>query len=305
MKKILSVMLCVVMLGAMFCASASAANELTKSYDEAKDGELLYEAVFNFTDGVYVPRVIREAAKGEITTSDDGKTITVTHEADNKGGFWYGGEIKGLTLGADKSYTLTGKAKITGTNGGIYFNDCDDYLKLFGFYGGQKNDDMTLDKGGKKTTGEKCDGSAYQKYPWQTNQAASADGYIDFMIIIEGYNFSVYFNGELFDTHTGTAEEFAENNDKVGIAFYVYNKKASVTATDVKLYKGNKLTAPVETEAPATQPETPTTDAPTTDAPVTEPNSPVTGDNTAVILMIVAVVAMLGTAVTVKVVREK
>ena len=120
------------------------------------------------------------------------------------------------------------------------------------------------------------------------------------MIIIEGYNFSVYFNGELFDTHTGTAEEFAENNDKVGIAFYVYNKKASVTATDVKLYKGNKLTAPVETEAPATQPETPTTDA-----PVTEPDSPVTGDNTAVILMIVAVVAMLGTAVTVKVVREK
>ena len=164
---------------------------------------------------------------------------------------------------------------------------------------------MTLDKGGKKTTGEKCDGSAYQKYPWQANQAASADGYIDFMIIIEGYNFSVYFNGELFDTHTGTAEEFAENNDKVGIAFYVYNKKASVTATDVKLYKGNKLTAPVETEAPATQPETPTTDAPTTDAPVTEPDSPVTGDNTAVILMIVAVVAMLGTAFTVKVVREK
>ena len=117
-------------------------------------------------------------------------------------------------------------------------------------------------------------------------------------------------SGDTCHTHTGTAEEFAENNDKVGIAFYVYNKKASVTATDVKLYKGNKLTAPVETEAPATQPETPTTDAPTTDAPttdapVTEPDSPVTGDNTAVILMIVAVVAMLGTAVTVKVVREK
>ena len=111
MKKILSVMLCVVMLGAMFCASASAANELTKSYDEAKDGELLYEAVFNSTDGVYVPRVIREAAKGEITTSDDGKTITVTHEADNKGGFWYGGEIRVLRSVRTRATLLPVKPK--------------------------------------------------------------------------------------------------------------------------------------------------------------------------------------------------
>ena len=310
MKKILSVLICVVMLGAMLCTPAFAANELVKSYDEAKDGELLYDVVFNAADGVYVPRTIREAAGAEIVVSDDGKTISVTHESANKGGFWYGGEIKGLTIAPDKSYTLTGKARVTGTNGGIYFNDCEDYLQLFGFYGGQKNNDMTLDKGGKKTTGAKCDGSAYQKYEWQTIQAAAEDQYINFMIIVEGYNYSVYFNGELFDTHTGTAEEFAVGNDKIGVAFYVYNKNASVTATDVKLYKGNKLTATETpaTEAPTTEApvtEAPVTDAPTTDAPVTEPDSPVTGDNTAVIVMIVAVVAMLGTAVTVKVVKEK
>ena len=119
------------------------------------------------------------------------------------------------------------------------------------------------------------------------------------MIVVDGYDFAVYFNNVLFDKHIGTAEEFA-NSNKFGIAFYVYNKNSGIIAKDFQIFKGDLTNLPADTEAPATQPETPTTDA-----PVTEPDSPVTGDNTAVILMIVAVVAMLGTAVTVKVVREK
>ena len=49
MKKIISVFLCALMLAAMFCLPASAANELAKGYDAAKDGELLYDVVFNAT----------------------------------------------------------------------------------------------------------------------------------------------------------------------------------------------------------------------------------------------------------------
>ena len=88
MKKILSVLLCVVMLGAMFCASASAANALKKNYDDAKAGDLLYDVVFNAKDGVFVPGVISKAKDCAIQTSDDGKTLTITHDNDTALG-WY------------------------------------------------------------------------------------------------------------------------------------------------------------------------------------------------------------------------
>ena len=310
MKKILSVLLFVVMLGAMFCASASAANALEKNYDDAKAGDLLYDVVFNAKDGVYVPGVISKAKDCTIQTSDDGKTLTITHDT-AKGRFWYGGEIAGLEIGAGKTYTLKGKVQIIGTNSGVYINypnDGTSYGDLYGFYGGrQDNNDMTLGKGGGKATGTVtkedgsllCDGSAYAKYDFKAAQEANADGFAEFMIVVDGYNFAVYFNNVLFDKHVGTADEFA-NANKFGIAFYLYNKNAGIVAKDFQIFKGDLTNLPADTEAPATQPETPTTDA-----PVTEPDSPVTGDNTAVILMIVAVVAMLGTAVTVKVVREK
>lgn len=69
MKKIISVFLCALMLAAMFCLPASAANELAKGYDAAKDGELLYDVVFNAKDGAYTPDVIsRDTDKN--TTAD-------------------------------------------------------------------------------------------------------------------------------------------------------------------------------------------------------------------------------------------
>ena len=308
MKKILSVLICVVILGAMFCMPTFAANELVKSYDAAKDGELLYDVVFNAADGVYVPGVIDKAKECTIETSEDGKTLTLTHES-VKGRFWYGGEIKGLEVGEGKSYTLKGKVQLFGINAGVYFNyptDGTTYGNLYGFYGGRNdNNDMTLGKGGGKAVGTVtkedgtllCDGSAYAKYDFKAAQEANADGFAEFMIVVNGYDFSVYFNGVLFDKHVGTAEEFATSN-KFGVAFYVYNKDSGIVAKDFQVFKGDLTNVSVDTEAPVTE-------APTTDAPVTEPDSPVTGDNTAVILMIVAVVAMLGTAVTVKVVKEK
>lgn len=321
MKKILSVLLCAVMIGAMLCMSVSAANELAKSYDDAKAGELLYDVVFGAKEGAYISDVISKAKECTVETSDGGKTLTLTHESAAKGRFWYGGEIAGLEIGEGKSYTLKGKVQIFGTNAGVYINYPNDgatYENLYGFYGGrQDNNDMSLGKGGGKATGSVkkddgsllCDGSAYAKYDFKAAQEANADGFAEFMIVVDGYDFAVYFNNVLFDKHIGTAEEFAKSN-KFGIAFYVYNKNSGIIAKDFQVFKGDLTALSTETEAPATQPETPTTDAPvtdapTTDAPTTEPTSPVTGDNTAVILLVIAIVAMLGTAVTVKAVREK
>lgn len=82
MKRLLSVLICALLLVSAFCVSASAANTLTKSYDEAKDGELLYDVVFNAQDGVYVPGVISSVADSEASTvefSADGKTVKLTH----------------------------------------------------------------------------------------------------------------------------------------------------------------------------------------------------------------------------------
>lgn len=157
MKRLLSVLICALLLVSVFCVSASADNTLTKSYDEAKDGELLYDVVFNAQDGVYVPGVISSVADSEASTVDisaDGKTVKLTHAEAKKGRFWWGGAIEGLTLGEGKSYTLTGKVRISGVNAGVYFNNAGTvYDNLYGFYGGRESGDMTLAKGGGKTTG--------------------------------------------------------------------------------------------------------------------------------------------------------
>ena len=56
MKKIISVLLCAVMLAAMFCMSVSV-GATAKGYDAAKDGELLYEVKFGATSGAYQPYI--------------------------------------------------------------------------------------------------------------------------------------------------------------------------------------------------------------------------------------------------------
>ena len=258
MKKIISVFLCALMLAAMFCLPASAANELAKGYDAAKDGELLYDVVFNAKDGAYTPDVIsRDTDKNttaDVKFSADGKEVTITHDNVDVGRYWWGGQVKGLELGEGKNYTLTGKVKLTGTNAGVYFNANEDgktYKNLFGWYGGRNDKNhMTLVKAGSKIKGTvmvdgklKCDGKAYATFDFKAAENANADGYARFSIVIEGYTYSVYFNGELFDKRECTAKEL-DTSTKIGIVFYVYNvNNTSITAKDFKLYKGVKLGA--------------------------------------------------------------
>ncbi len=258
-------------------------SEYAKKYNDAKDGQLIYDVVFNAKTGVYVPTVFDNRGSCDVTTQNDGNTLVVQSGTEKDGAFFYGGRFEGLKVEAGSTYTITGKIKIDGGNAGIYFSNTSEGSALlnkhcFGFYGGNtKGMHMTLGRGTGKTTGEKCDGTNYLIFDLNPAYAQNADGYADVMIIVDGYNYSVYFGGELFDTHIGTAEEFS-GGDALGLSLYVYNKNTTLTMKDFQLWKGNKLTAqPEETEPPVetTEPPVETTEAPveTTEAPIetTEP----------------------------------
>ena len=232
-----------------------------------------------------------------------------------------GSNIRGLKINADTKYTVKFKVKTTGTYGGsIGYNLNWPYTTAaanssrFNLYG--NFNDMGVDRKLKFANhGTEISGYGYNDMAYdQFNPAVDADGFTDMAYEIDGYADK---NGEmtLYKSIPLTAEQYLDSDD-LAIFLYVYNENRSISVKDCSVYKGLVVSTTYEipttdaptTDAPTTDAPTtdaPATDAPTTDAPVTEPDSPVTGDNTAVILMIVAVVAMLGTAVTVKVVREK
>lgn len=309
MKKVLSVLLCAMMLASMLCMSISAAD-----YATAADGDVLYDVKFNETAG-FVPTILVDDKGGHtVDVSTDGTTVKLSYNDVTNGKFFWGGTFDGFEVGEGKTYTLSGKIQIEGTNAGVYYNVAKEnlgsnYKKMYGVYGGRAdNHDMSLVCGGAKYVGSVlkedgtlvCDGSAYAKYDFQAAMAANADGFCRIDIVVDGWDYSVYFNGVLFDKHIGTANDFAADctNSSLGFAVYLYNKNSAITAKDFVLYKGDVVNnAPVVTE-PVTEPVA-------TEPPATEPTAPSTGDNAVIIVLAVAMVALLGTAVTVKTVREK
>ncbi len=304
MKKVLSVLICVMMLASVLCMAVSAAD-----YATSADGDVLYEVKFNESAG-FVPATLIDDKEGHtVEISEDGKTVKLSYNNVTKGKWYWGGSFEGLEIGEGKTYTLSGKIQIEGTNAGVYYNVAtsdlsNNYKKMYGVYGGRAdNNDMSLIKGGNKHTGSVlkedgtlvCDGTNYAKYDFQAAMAANEDGFCKLDIVIDGWDYAVYFNGVLFDKHIGTADEFAAEyaNTSLGFGAYLYNKNSALVAKDFVLYKGDTVNV-------ATEPETPVDTT-----PATEPTAPSTGDKSAVIVAAVALVALLGTAVTVKTVREK
>lgn len=285
-----------------------ASNQLLVSYNDAALGAKLYDVNFAAEKGVFTLRRIANSKDTTKEVSADGRTITLTKGAE-KGGTYWGSNIHGLKINADTKYTVKFKIKTTGTtSGSLGYNLNWPYAtntansSRFNLYGNFNDMDvkraLKFANHGTEISGYAYDDMAYDQF----NPAIDADGYTDMAYEIDGYAVSVYLgnadkNGEmtLYKSVPLTAEQYLDSDD-LAIFLYIYNANRSISIKDCSVFKGLVVSQTYET---------PTTDAPTTDAPVTEPDSPVTGDNTAVILMIVAVVAMLGTAVTVKVVREK
>lgn len=301
MKKLLSCILCVLMvctMSSLFAASASAAdsNELLKSYADAADGDLLYHVKFGQTSGCYVAKEISRdpASSATVTTSDDGNEVVVSVAAATSKRLWYGGVVDGLTLGNGNKYTITFKIKSdnadansTGNNGFFFTTDADaaTYANSFGFYGNLSSSSgpfLSLFRGGAKTVGDSfSDGTNYIKTQSALNMTpeVDADGFCDVAIEIDGYSYTVYLDGgkTKFDSTT-IGEEYLATADSFAVIFYTYSSGGAVK--DVNIYKGNTITSPVTTTAaPAVTTAAPaaTTAAPAATPSTSDPTILVTG----------------------------
>lgn len=253
MKKSISLILSVIMVLSLATVFVSAAP----NYDTAKNGDVLYTVDFSGTDGVYAPFNFRNgAAKMTATTvevKDGGKTLVATAPADAGAAWFYGGEFKGLTLGADKQYTITMEMAFPSGNAGVYFNfgynkNTDDpmgpasmsYNGLYGLYGKLTGTSITMSRaaGGKITGDLVSKSSGYTALPESAQVANDTLATIRFEI--DGYFYSVFVNDVLYD-HVDMMDKAKcayTPCDNLGLSVYLYNKSAQTTISNVVVKKG-------------------------------------------------------------------
>ncbi len=266
MKKVLSLVLTLAMLVSIVCLGAigASANDLVKTYDAAADGDLLYEAKFGETSGVYQPYIFGASKDKEyaakdlvVTPSADGTEISFKPSQAGAGRVFYGGKVDGLTLGVGKKYTIELEMKFPSGNAGFYFNignpvpydpantkpmtDDTSYLDLFGLYGTTKTDGIcfTMSYGaGGKMCGELVSDSAYYTNIPEEARVGN-DVYTKVRVEIDGYFYAVFLNDKLYDKVVVDSVSLDRANN-LGIVFYLYNKTANLSAKNVKVYKGVK-----------------------------------------------------------------
>lgn len=257
MKKTLSILLSAIMILSMLTVFATAA---TPNYDTAKDGDVLYNVDFRGTDGIYEPFVFRVgAAKMEATTieiSEDGKTIVATAPASAASAYFYGGAIKGLTLGEGKKYTIEFTAAFPSGNAGVYFNFSDRYKgdgipdtsdqtynSLYGIYGRLTGTNFTMSRAaGAKLNGDNVSlSSGYTKSP--VDIPNNTDATLRFEI--DGFFYSVYVNDTFYDSvyMLNKVDCSFEPVQNLGFSIYLYNNNAKFTVKNVTVKKGCSYTA--------------------------------------------------------------
>jgi len=255
MKKTLSLILSVLMVLSLLTVAVSAAP----NYDTAKDGDVLYTVDFSGTDGIYSPINFRNGnAKMEATTyevTDGGKTLTATAPADAGAAWFLGGAFKGLTLGADKKYTITFEMAFPSGNAGVYFNygyatkDMDalkdmSYNGLYGIYGKLTGTSITMSRaaGGKITGDLVSKSSGYTALP--TDAQVANDTMANIRFEIDGYFYSVFVNDVLYD-HVDMMDKTKCTYtpcENLGLCIYLYNKNAKTTISNVVVKKGCSYT---------------------------------------------------------------
>jgi|GEM_PF-865401 len=252
MKKALSVILALIMvlsLSTVFVSAAAVPN-----YDTAKDGDVLYTVDFSGTDGIYAPINFRNGAAKmaatKIEVKDDGKTLFAQAPADAGSAYFYGSQIKGLTIGEGKQYTITFTATFPSGNVGFYFNGAEwskdaeptsdiSYNGLYGIYGKlTESASFTLSKAaGGKITGDLVSlSSGYTKSPVVVANDTEANVRFE----IDGTFYSVFINDVLYD-HVDMKDEAKANQPylgNLGFVVYLYNKNAKTTVSNVVVKKG-------------------------------------------------------------------
>ena len=270
MKKVLSLILTLTLLVSMVCIGTigASANDLSKTYDAAADGDLLYEAKFGETSGVYQPYIFgagkEEHAKNLVVTpSADGTEVSFVPYSGSSGRVFYGGKVDGLTLGADKKYTIELEMKFPTGNAGFFFNigspvsydpastdgnkamTADlEYYKFFGLYGQTKTEGacftMSPAAGGKMPGEFVSDPTAYTNIPDAAR--VGNEVYTNVRVEIDGYFYAVYLNDALYD-QTTINPSVVNDAPNLAITFYFYNPTATLSARNVKIYKGTRTGA--------------------------------------------------------------
>lgn len=279
MKKIVSILLCCVMLVGMIAAmglTVSAKTALEKTYAAAADGDLLYELTFGETTGVYQSKIFADYTVDfdlDVKVTDAGRTLTAEYptavdgdalyDKDAKAVKWfYGDSIEGLTVGNGEKYTFkckvffpkyipTGKTDYSYGNAGVYVNFPKNedatylydtgYKYVAGYYGtADVRHTMSFGAGGKMAGKYLSTGNAYAT----TNLATrDADGFVDMAVEIDGVAVRVYFNNVLIDETDIFSSELASIAGNLGFSVYLYNLGAKLIVKDVNLYKGNTVKA--------------------------------------------------------------
>ena len=130
MKKALSLALTLVILVSVLCfiPVEASSNTLISTYEDAKDGDLLYELKFGETTGVYTSKMFHSSDRQDlnpdeiVSVLDGGRTLALYKPSLDDGSLWYGDNIDGLTLGDGKVYTITMELMLPDRRGGVYFN---------------------------------------------------------------------------------------------------------------------------------------------------------------------------------------
>ena len=271
MKKTLSLMIVVVMLVSMFSfmTTGVSANILKSTYEDAKDGDLLYEVKFGQTSGAYTSQVIHAGLAADntdaaVTISDDGRTLAFYKPSLTSKSFWYGGKIDGLTWGGDKVYTITMKLSLPNNRGGVYFNyptaakeaelakDPTEvgqvlntpYSVMYGIYGRFTPEaDLGGMLGGGKVAGRfKFDTSNYKEFDCLFVEAGT---FLDVTFLIEGYSYAIFVNNNFLDVVDLSEETVKDVCDLLGFNVYLYHIKEDtpMIVKDVNVYKGDTVSA--------------------------------------------------------------
>lgn len=311
MRKILSFIVATLMLVSMFgfMTTGVSANTLKSTYEDAKDGDLLYEVLFGQNTGVYVPTQFNALISGDLDKNaleiyNDGRALAFYKPSVTSGASYYGGAIEGLKMGDDKTYTITMRVTLPPNRGGIYFNfptgsrkqaltgtsskgnDCTYNSVLYGIYGRfDESGDIGSMKGGSRVAGS----FIFNKDGYvQFDEILVKEGtFLDVAFLIEGYTYAVFVEGKFLDVIDVSAVKGVA--DDLGFSVYLYHIKENtpMVVKDVNIYKGDLISANATYPAYAreyahyiapssTTEETTTVAPPVTDSPeevTTEPQT--------------------------------
>ena len=275
------------------------------NYDTAKTGDLLFSADFSRADTGFAPRFLAANSEKFAVTTDAANTNYIKFEQDGSAekGTYYGSIVEGLEINSETRYTYEWKVKTGAKNSGFCFAvpTLHPFSNSFNIYGNFTSQSFATEHGSTKLTN--VNGTAASSgYVTVTDLGYDADGYSTFRVELNGYTATIYYLGadgnwvsynviDMTETTKidGSATYPHESGFQLCVGFYLHNKSMSAEYKDINIYKGLMISDPEGKLDPVeTEPE------------VTDPVDPVPTGDAAWIYVVLAAVALLGTAFVAK-----